>query len=742
MADPDPHSKRRSPAIGAPGARSRPAAVGRVKLWVQSRPQEAGWMPWLRRGLVSLALAGAIAAVGGTLGLSLTLLLRPQPPRWLVRFLPHTAATWNQSDPQTQAQIQAELVAQGQEPGDWIDLTTWGTDPNLDGLWLLPVWATRSPCTQDCRLLVALRLYGYHRTTPEGDTFQAIDTLTVQNPDATTVLAPLVRAGVEVPNIQDRLPLRHLHPYDQPDLPGVWLALSGSWRQGGQPVLYGQVVYIDPRLLGLRSLLTWSSPPRQRPTWVNLDQQGPPELVVNQSVGLEPDLQGYTLAGGGDSLFAQRLVAVDLLQGVVDGPEQGNYELALTLAQNGLWSLASLRLTAIKNRLGEQWPPAAERQLQLIARHGAITQAQAEGNWAQPTQKILALLIDGRWQPALDQLQSPGDSLKTSLLPLLAEDPAGRLWQRVNAALRVDRRQDAARLWGALLLLAKQDRAAADRWLAQAPNGSTLQTQLGAIVTALTPPKTVPVTNPTAPTTPSPTIAPHRWVGTAEGLNGITLEQWTPLPGQTLALPQGQRWYRLQVQRVLEGDQWQNSGTVGEAVDRIAQWGGDRPWQLIHPVNGGAIAITIQAMAAEPGTGALLAYGPDPGQPGPWLAIAGGQFEALETLGGEPLTPLATGETAPPWQTTLANLGTWPPAAPPATVRQRDLTGDGKGEILVTDPQGGTVILAAHGAVLYQGGRDRPLLGWVLGGPATLLVTGGDGYGWLAWSPSQQRFMP
>jgi hypothetical protein len=376
------------------------------------------------------------------------------------------------------------------------------------------VWEVRSPCTQACRHLVALRLYGYHRSTPDGDEFQAIDTLSIQAPAAATVLSPLARAGVEVPTSLDGLALRNLRPLDQPDLPGVWLTLSGSWRQGAQPVLYGQVVYIDPRLLGLRSLLTWSSPNRQWPTWVDLDQQGFPELVVNQSVGLEPDLQAYTLAGGGNSIFAQRLVAVDLLKGVLTGPEQANYEMALYLAQNGLWSLAQERLVAIKGRLGEQWPPQAEQQLQLIARHGQITQAQADGNWSQPSQKILALLIDGRWQAALDQLQDPSESLKTALLPLLARDTSGRLWQRVNAALRADRRQNAARLWGALLLLAKEDRAAADRWLAQAPNGDQLQTQLEAISTALTPSQTVVVTERPATATPSTAAArPRLWVG-------------------------------------------------------------------------------------------------------------------------------------------------------------------------------------------------------------------------------------
>jgi hypothetical protein len=746
MAHSDPPTQRR--ALG-PSEPPRPAAsVGRVKLWVQQRPQETWWMPWLRRSVIILVWTVGLGAAGGALWLGLVLLLRPQLPPWLVRYLPHTAATWNQAEPQTQAAIHAELAAQGREPGDWIDLTTWGEDPHLQGLWLLPVWEVRSPCTQACRHLVTLRLYGYHRSTPEGDEFQAIDTLSIQAPAAATVLSPLARAGVEVPTSLDGLALRDLRPLDQPDLPGVWLTLSGSWRQGAQPVLYGQVVYIDPRLLGLRSLLTWSSPNRQWPTWVDLDQQGFPELVVNQSVGLEPDLQAYTLAGGGNSIFAQRLVAVDLLKGVLTGPEQANYEMALYLAQNGLWSLAQERLVAIKGRLGEQWPPQAEQQLQLIARHGQITQAQADGNWSQPSQKILALLIDGRWQAALDQLQDPSESLKTALLPLLARDTSGRLWQRVNAALRADRRQNAARLWGALLLLAKEDRAAADRWLAQAPNGDQLQTQLGAIATALTPSQTVVVTERPAAATPSTAAArPRLWVGAAIPISGITPAAWTPLEAQTLTLPQGQRWYQLQLQHQWR-DQWQPATLPGDTPNQWSTLLNGASWQVINPTTGTPLALTVQAVQNQGGAVTLLAYGDNGGDTGPGLAIAGGRFHPLDRLGAEILAPTPTGD-ADPWRATLIRLWTSPaatltdpaPLPPTVTVRRQDLTGDGAADIIVTSPDQGTVILTTSGTVLYQGGRDRPLLGWVTGSSEPLLVTAGSPYGWLRWSETAQQFV-
>ncbi|WP_155834594.1 hypothetical protein [Leptolyngbya sp. PCC 6406] len=736
-----------------------------MSLWVQTRPQEAWWWALVRFLLVSMGLTAAISAVSSLLWLSLVLLLRPQPPSWLGRYLPQTAASWGEIEPQIQTQIHQDIEAQGYQVGDWIDLTTWSPDPYLQGLWLLPVWTVRSPCQRDCEVLVELRLYGQYRQTPEGREFQQLDRLVLQSPTLATVLAPLVQADVEVPPTQGELPLLDLQPFDQPDLPGLWLTLTGRWQQGGQPVLYGQVVHIDPRLLGARSLLTWSSPHRQRPLWINLDHSGPPELVVDQSVGLEPGFRVYALAGGGTALISQRLVGISLLESSLEGAEGQNYDTALYLAQNGLWSLAQERLEAIKKRRPEQWSIETERQLQLVALHARVTQAQATGNWSQPSQKLLALLIDGRWEQALQELQEPSESLRTSILPLLAGDKSGRLWRRVTAALRVDHRRDAARLWGALLLLAKEDKATAEQWLAQAANGKPLKDRFSAIAARFatptsddpgraslaTPSQRDPANTPTA-------LVPTAWAGTAQELSALTLDQWHPFPETAgTNLPIGQRWYQIQLQHQLLAPQWQPVAiptTAPSPTTLGALWQRLGPAQSLEllPVtgNGSSTIVTVQAAQWQGNQLLLLATGPPVGN-GPWLALAGGQFQPLTAVSGQSL-----GDSTLDWATTSSWLiplaATWQLAANSpdekldrapwgnGVVRQADLTGDGTPERIVTLPGQGTAILTAEGQILYQGSPDRPLTGWISGGSSVLLVESGSPPGFRAWSIPQQRF--
>jgi hypothetical protein len=597
---------------------------------------------------------------------------------------------------------------------------------------------------------VGLHLYGYHRHREGEPLFQAIHTLSINGPEEAEVVAPLVQAGLEVPPAQDRLPLQEIHPFEEPGLSGVWLTLTGTWRQGGQPVLYGQVVHVDPRLLTLRSLLNWSSPPRQRPTWRDLDQQGAPELVINQSVGLEPNLRGYALAGGGDSILAQRLVAIDLLETALEGPEQSAYETAIYLAQNGLWSLAHQRLDQVKARMGPRWPLAAERQRQLIGFHATITATQAEANWSQPNQKVLALLIDGRWTTALEQIKTPSDSLRTGLMPLLGQDPSGRLWRRVNAALRVDRRQDSARLWGALLLWAKQDQTAADRWLGQTPEGQRLRNQLGAIATALTPP-TVPVSDPAIaprPTSPPETSVPQVWVGRVAELSALNLNEWqslAPAPSfdQALTLPQGHRWYRIQVQHQGGREGW--AAVAGEVTPPAATALAEQSWQLVSVDGGVPISVTVQGVQRGD-RWVLLAHGPS--SAGVDIAVAGGSFQGLAQVGSEG----GDGLGAEPLQRAIAEL--WPDLADvmatatdpngggtmPITLRRLDLTGDGEAEGVLTRTDQRTAIVSATGEVLYATAAGQPLLGWVYGGDRPLLVVADNPYRWVSWSPASGRF--
>jgi hypothetical protein len=83
-----------------------------------------------------------------------------------------------------------------------------------------------------------------------------------------------------------------------------------------------------------------------------------------------------------------------------------------------------------------------------MERHGAITRQQAEQDWSTPTQHILALLIDGQWEPALARLEASPELLPT-LLNRLGVDQ-GRLWNRISAAAALPDPPPAVYVWGGL----------------------------------------------------------------------------------------------------------------------------------------------------------------------------------------------------------------------------------------------------------------------------------------------------
>jgi hypothetical protein len=714
--------------------------------------------------VVSLGLAGAIAlGIGGT-WLGGTLLLRPHPPAWLIRYFPQHSSRWGTAPTQSLAAITAELTEQGQQAGTLLALASVSTDPNVAGLWLLPVLEIQTPCPEDCSRIVALRLYGEHRQTAEGPELQLLDQINIQAPIETTVMEPLSQAGLGRLTSTQALPLTALEPLAGESLPGAWLTLTGRWRQSGSPIRYGQVIHIDARALTVRSLMNWSSPPRQLPFWRDLDQQGLPELVVNQSVGLEPNFKAYTVEGLSSPLFALRLALIDLQEAAVNNPAQGPYNTALHLARQGLWNEAKRRLVSLKQQHANHWSDAAERQLSLIALHGELTQTQAARAWSQPSQKLLSLLIDGRWQLALGLVESGDVGWQRTVLPLLRQDTTGRLWRRITATLQVNPRQPEARLWGALLLLAQQDQATAATWLKQGKPGQRWVKQFTEIATQLNDPGAVVANRPgaTAANRPvgsngsdraaSPMI--QGWAGTATALRGVQAGDW--YSDATLALPTGQQWYQVRVNRGWVDGQWQALTPAESDAELWNRLGPSPTLQLLNPEENAAATITVAAIQQQGNQIQLLGIGPLGDSSGPWLAVSPGQFRSFQEIARQPFTmvyqryPEALERLGP-----LLGLGEIPPApeieagieagtvpGQGLTVRLLDLTGDGQAEIVVPPEAGGVAIVNGQGQILFQAQTGTVLVGGLLNrdGSHTLVTRGRGQYRFHNWSPQGQRF--
>ncbi len=749
---------RRSPKKAAP--------AGAVQMWVNPRSATA----WPRRVagvlMVALGLSGAIALTSGGLWLGATLLLRPHPPAWLTRYFPQHKARWGAEPPRSLADIKTELQAQGQRAGTLMALDTISTDPNVAGLWLLPVLETQTPCPEDCDLIVALRLYGEHRQTADGPELQPLDAITIRAPIQSTVMEPLSQAGVGQLTSTQALPLTEVIPLAGAALPGVWLTLSGRWRQGGSPIRYGQVIHIDHRALTVRALLDWSSPPRQLPIWRNLDQQGLPELVVNQSVGLEPNLKAYTIEGLSSPLFSLRLAQVDLQDAAINkAPARGAYNTALQLARHGLWNEAQRRLASLKQQHPRDWSLAAERQLSLIALHGNLTQTQAERAWSQPSQKLLSLLVDGRWQLALTLVKEGDGGFQRMVLPLLRQDTTGRLWRRVTATLQVNPRQPEARLWGALLLLAQKDQAAADSWLQGTQAGQALVGQFTAIATRINgPAETITVSSRPAVPHSSESAANARppiegWVGTATLLRAVQLDNW--YADGDLALPTGHQWYQIQVDRGWVNGQWQTLAPARSAAQLWERWGaapGAAPdLQLLNPEGEPTVTpITIVAIQQRGSQVQLLGSGPrhadrnDPGA-GPWLAVSPGQFRRFQGIPQQPLTTvyqrypeaLATlGDLLELGELSATAIAADPIPGQDMTVQLQDLTGDGQADMILSPEGRGVAIVDGQGQVLFQGQRGATLWGALVNGDGShvLMTRLGGQYRFYDWSAQGQRF--
>ena len=232
------------------------------------------------------------------------------------------------------------------------------------------------------------------------------------------MLAPLLHSSQRPTAVPSRFGLTEVVAIAPPPATpgGSWLTLQGTWQQQGLTLRYGQILHVDPEAQRLTPLASWSSPAHQLPQWADLDGDGPPDLIVDETVGLEPALRGWQVLAGSPP----RLQPVSWVQVPVDAAGQaGAYQQALRLARGGLWGSAQARLAEFKAAQSQVWNPAAEAQLRLMDRHAAITRRQADQDWSTPTQQILALLIDGRWEAALVQLETT-PALGPALLHRLA----------------------------------------------------------------------------------------------------------------------------------------------------------------------------------------------------------------------------------------------------------------------------------------------------------------------------------
>jgi hypothetical protein len=423
-------------------------------------------------------LLGGFGAIAMALLLSLQYLVNPDLAFWLDHELlgaGHPRQT-DRSAPQTLDQIQSALSQEGFIAGQPIVLKSdfaLGREVKTADDIAMPILAKEieNSCSSPCQSIRQLRIYRslqlpwLIRLVLSKPYLRLTDVIAVKGPSGANILVldqnPLVSAGSDQP-----LPLTQSEVYNPAPEPGLWLRLTGLQTQGSSVSTYGQIFYFNPRRERLDLMVNWVSPPGEVPQWQQVTGDDLPELVLNQTVGLEPQYAIYQLkmADG----VAHQLQPISLTQPVASARA---YLDALTLAKSGLWTPALERLKQVKQNNLIRWNPDVQAQFDYIQLHARVTQAQANQPSASTVQRILGYLVNGSWSPGLDVLQSDR-SARSEVREMLLSD-SGRLANRIDTALKITPAEPSVIAWGALLRMIRGSEAQAIAWAQRQSNGAT-----------------------------------------------------------------------------------------------------------------------------------------------------------------------------------------------------------------------------------------------------------------------------
>jgi len=464
MANPAPKSSPQNQPN--PSTNKRVKKKLKTKRRLSSVPQTSDTNLTARRSrLVSMVVIAVLLSSASLIAMfvwvSILVICNPEQLGWLNKILPEWAkfSLGNGESSETLPQIQAYLSKQGQIAGDFLPL-----DEDSAKSFLLPVFKQRENCHSDCKYIVELRIYQQlidsNSQLVLEKSYQLATQLPVTGPEESFVVAPLVDATDDNQGSSMSLPLTEVGRFEgSKPSPGVWFYLRGQRQQGTNAIAYGHIVHYNPERTHLQLMLSWTSPSGQLPQW-RLLTGSVKELVVDQTAGLEPQVRVYQVKPAKFVLNPIQLEEISLTPAAI---QDSAYQNALLIARSGLWTPAFEWLQFIKKQRQARIPPTAQAQIDLIRLHSQLTKIQANTSWASPSQQVLADLIDGRWEKALQVFEASPQNAQ-EIITLLKADK-GRLWSRVEAALQVNPNRPEVQAWGALILASKLGSERANSWL-------------------------------------------------------------------------------------------------------------------------------------------------------------------------------------------------------------------------------------------------------------------------------------
>ncbi len=527
-------------------------AMKRVAKKPQKKQQRGIWlssmlaMPTAASYAILLSSASLVIAFAW---ISVLFIFNPDQVSWLNKILPAWAQIplGNHERPQTLKQIQLDLSKKKQIVGESLPL-----HQDAENSFLLPVFQQRPNCQSNCEELVELRVYQRSQELEfksQSENYYYLATqLAITGPEESFVISSLVDGTSEPEDVSIFLPLTEVQRFgDGTPSPGVWFDLRGQRQQGTDAFAYGYIVYYNPERTNLLQMLSWTSSNGQLPEWQQVTGDDTKELVVDQTVGLEPYLQVYQVKALKLFLKPIQLEAVTLnLPAIKDSA----YQNALSIARSGLWTPAFEWLKFIQKQRKGVLPEAAQAQMDLIRLHSQLTKIQADKNWASPSQQVLADLIDGRWEKALQVFEASPHNAQ-EIATLLKADK-NQLWNRTAAALRVNPNRREVQAWAALILAVQRGEGHTNSWLKAQPK---ITKDNLAYIQGLLKRLNGEVTKSQISST-----HPSQIVGTLQPITQVNSTDWLqPNSTTDLKLTDNQVWYQVEVSAFHDGKRWLNS---------------------------------------------------------------------------------------------------------------------------------------------------------------------------------------
>ncbi len=733
-----------------------PSSNKRASVKLMVRPSKG---TLLSRIAVWLLIAGTSILAGSIVISGIRLIVDPYSENWLKSAFPSLGPT-DASPVQTLEDIQEEVQARGLTLGTAV---RWPVSNNRTD-WIFPVLRRPNSCTlgeAQCATTVALRVYRPESGLNGESLYRLVNEINVQGPEEAFVTTPLLGTASQVASVDRPAAISKLTLFETPYDDRPWLMMEGRQKFGTTNIRYGQIFYYNPRSATVSTVLSWTSPADRAPYFVDLDGTGADEVVVDQTVGLEPKLQGYTFINN----EPPQLKEISLLTSTyAEPPATSTYEKALQLGRSGVWSHALQMMKSARDTLGNDWTPAAEAQLNLIAAHAQVAHDQTERNWSSRRQQMLAYLIDGQWERALSDLENKPISYQR-LLDQLKPD-FNRLWRRVQAHLDIHPTDEAAQVWGALLVTARQNPEAAEDWLKEQTQPKSSQERFEELlVLAKGGPSVLDdlalgdPTGETAIEVAAPIAARYpRFIGQVQQL-AEPGDNWQRFGDSQPELIADQAWYQVRVQMVRDSRGWlsmNGADLAGMGQNALPLLGLQNFSQLqVTAWNAEAqsipASITVQGARLEGSQVVLLASGADiPGFGGSGLPSLAMTTNAAQWLGlGTPLTQFVQSQAT--WGTpvsTLTSSGTTEAYYPYLKATAMDVTGDSIPELMLRlDPNElppelaaqfsssswpRTLILSATGEQIYNDfSRSQSVVALLPNAPAKpigLLIHDGPNY--------------